>query len=64
MKNVFQSRELAAGELEDMSAAETDVVTWRQSEGVKNEDGVVVEGMRLLVREGLDGDFWRALDDT
>ena len=64
MKKVFQSRDLADGELEDMSAAETDVETWRQSEGVKKEDGVVVGGVWLSDRDGLDGDVWRALDDT
>lgn len=71
MKKVFQSRDLAAGELEDRSAAETDVETWRQREGVKKEDGVDVvvvvvdvEGAWLSDREGLDGDIRRALDDT
>ncbi len=63
MKNVFQSRDLAAGGLEDMSTADTDVETWRQSEGVKKEDGVVVGGARLLDRLGLDGGVRRALDD-
>jgi len=46
-----------------MSEAEADVVTWRQSEGVKKDDGVV-EGVLLLDKEGRDGYVWRAVEET
>jgi hypothetical protein len=63
LKKVFQSRELGSGELEEMSEAEADVETCRQSEGVKKDEGVV-EGVLLLDKEGRAGYVWRALDET
>jgi hypothetical protein len=40
-KKVFQPRGLAAEELAETSWAVADVEVWRQSEGVKKDDGVV-----------------------
>ena len=60
---MFQLRELAAGELDEMLEAEADVEAWRQREGVKKDEGVV-EGLLLLDNVGLDGGVWRARDET
>jgi len=63
LKKLFQSRGVESEEVEEMSEAEADVVTWRQSEGVKKDDGVV-EGVLLLDKEGRDGYVWRAVEET
>jgi hypothetical protein len=63
LKKLFQSREFGSGEVEEMSEAEADVVTWRQSEGVKKDDGVVV-GVLLFDKEGRVGFVWRAVEET
>lgn len=64
LKKLFQSRDLAVDVLEDISdTVGADVEAWRQSEGVKKDDGVV-GGLLLLDIEGRAGDSWRALDET
>lgn len=75
LKNVFHSSGPDGAEApeEMLSEAIADVETWRQSEGVKKEDGVVVEeedeedeedeDLLPLCREGRDGDACRALEE-
>ena len=66
LKKVFQSRDWegeVVEELEAMSEAVADVEAWRQSEGVKNEEGVVC-GLLLLDKVGREEDGWRARDDA
>jgi hypothetical protein len=62
LKKLFQSREFERGEVEEISEAEADVVTWRQSEGVKKDDGVV-EGVLLFDKDGRAGYIWRAVEE-
>ena len=68
LKKAFQSREVEveAEVLEAMSeAVAADVEeTWRHSEGVKNDVGVVVGGLLLFDKVGRDEESWRALEDT
>lgn len=74
LKKVFQSSGPAVAEApeEMLSEAIADVETYRQSEGVKKEDGVVVvvvvveeeeEGLLPLHKEGRDRDACRALEE-
>jgi hypothetical protein len=64
VKKVFQSRDLDCAEFGGAPETGADVEEWRQSEGVKKEEGVVVEGFVQLDIDGLDGDVWRAPDET